>query len=62
MMMGSFRPMQLLLLPLLILNVLAATDFSVSSGISSWNQSAWSLTTNELLTGQYQSRSSLANG
>lgn len=47
---------------LLPLGVLAATDFSVTAGLSSWNQSDWSLTTTTYIPGQYQSRLSLANG
>lgn len=43
--------------------VRAQTDFSVTtSGLSIWNQSSWSLTTEEYVPGQYQSRISLANG
>ncbi|ESZ98511.1 glycoside hydrolase family 65 protein [Sclerotinia borealis F-4128] len=44
------------------LGVLSATDFSVSAGLSTWNQSDWSLTTTKYIPGQYQSRLSLANG
>ncbi|RDW79799.1 putative ATH1 acid trehalase [Coleophoma cylindrospora] len=43
--------------------VLAATDFSVlSAGLSTWNQTDWSLTCRKLVQGQYQSRISLSNG
>jgi hypothetical protein len=34
----------------------------VTSNLSSWNQSDWSLTTNTYLPGQYQTRLSLGNG
>ncbi|QSZ36769.1 hypothetical protein DSL72_006652 [Monilinia vaccinii-corymbosi] len=44
------------------LGALAATDFSVAAGLSTWNQSDWSLTTTTYIPGQYQSRLSLANG
>jgi hypothetical protein len=38
-------------------------DFSItSSNYTSWNQSAWSLTSTSLIQGQYQARVSLANG
>ena len=47
---------------LLNLQVLAATDFSTASGISTWNGTEWSLTATTFIPGQYQSRSSLANG
>ncbi|KAG0652069.1 hypothetical protein D0Z07_1196 [Hyphodiscus hymeniophilus] len=56
--------MQLILLYLgLCLGLSSAqTDFSTSSGISSWNDTEWSLTATKFIPGQYQSRSSLANG
>lgn len=42
---------------------LAQTDFSVTNGgLSTWNQSEWSLTSTKLVPGQYQSRLSLSNG
>lgn len=41
---------------------LAQTDFSTTSGISTWNQQDWSLTATKFIPGQYQSRVSLANG
>lgn len=44
------------------LSSFAATDFSVTAGLSTWNQSDWSLTTTTYIPGQYQSRLSLANG
>ncbi|KAG9242852.1 glycoside hydrolase family 65 protein [Calycina marina] len=40
----------------------ADTDFSTTSGLVSWNQKNWSLTTNTYIPGQYQARVSLANG
>ncbi|CCD44773.1 glycoside hydrolase family 65 protein [Botrytis cinerea T4] len=43
-------------------SVSGATDFSVNAGLSTWNQSDWSLTTTTYIPGQYQSRLSLANG
>ncbi|KAF7908370.1 uncharacterized protein EAF01_004125 [Botrytis porri] len=47
---------------LLPLSVSGTTDFSVNAGLSTWNQSDWSLTTTTYIPGQYQSRLSLANG
>ncbi|KAF7870317.1 hypothetical protein EAF04_004063 [Stromatinia cepivora] len=44
------------------LAVVAATDFSISAGLSTWNQDDWSLTTTTFIPGHYQSRLSLANG
>ncbi|KAH8820869.1 glycoside hydrolase family 65 protein [Xylogone sp. PMI_703] len=42
---------------------LAQTDFSVvNGGLSTWNQSEWSLTTDKFVPGHYQSRISLSNG
>lgn len=51
-------PLQLLVSTL----ALAQTDFSTTSGISSWDQSDWSLTASKYIPGQYQARVSLANG
>ncbi|TAQ88312.1 hypothetical protein B7494_g3361 [Chlorociboria aeruginascens] len=43
--------------------VIAETDFSVTTGgLSTWNQSEWSLTATTFIPGQYQARISLANG
>ncbi|KAM3075170.1 alpha,alpha-trehalase ath1 [Clarireedia jacksonii] len=61
-MMPPSNPYSRLALCLLPLRVLAATDFSVSAGLATWNQTDWSLTTNTFIPGQYQSRLSLANG
>lgn len=47
---------------MLPLSVFGTTDFSVNAGLSTWNQSDWSLTTTSYIPGQYQSRLSLANG
>ena len=48
---------------LLSLRALADTDFSVTTaGLSTWNQSEWSLTATTYVPGQYQARVSLANG
>jgi hypothetical protein len=46
----------------LSVDALAQTDFSTSSGISTWNGTEWSLTATTFIPGQYQSRMSLANG
>jgi hypothetical protein len=50
------------LLLLLRFPALAQTDFSTTSGLSTWNQSEWSLTATRFIPGQFQARASLANG
>jgi hypothetical protein len=62
--MPSLQAFAALALPLQLLSVhvLAQTDFSTTSGISTWDQSDWSLTASQYIPGQYQARVSLANG
>jgi hypothetical protein len=43
-------------------HALAQTDFSTTSGISTWSQKDWSLTATKFIPGQFQSRVSLSNG
>jgi len=45
-----------------VVEVRAATDFSTTANISTWDQSDWSLTVTTFIPGQYQARVSLSNG